>query len=422
MKTEKGVLKGIEYESPLVKYRGSKVSRLARLLLLGGDARIDPLLAVDVYYSLYLPAPVIDEDAQNQLCRAVVQALIQTSEGRRLRARTILDQVLSTITAALYLAKLHERYSWINGRRQDATTSINEVLVEAKELTGEVESDIEALSRVRLALEGFEPGTLSVFSLEDYSLELIRLAKEADVRRILDVISGLKYWSTVTSRKYRPFKKGGKMGYELGSDVERMSPKNLIYGEDAFYAKLVQGRLLLYNKVLEESAGPIYVLLDKSGSMEGEKITWAKAVALALYIKAVRSRCEYYIRFFDSQPYGLVRVGKTPRSSEAVRVFEYVARIKGAGGTDITRALVTALSDLDEGKVAGSSIVLITDGIDRVMERPIKEGLKRTRASLITVMVKGDNKSLAALSKEYLKVVKLNREEIVKVVKAVESS
>jgi hypothetical protein len=33
---------------------------------------------------------------------------------------------------------------------------------------------------------------LSVYSVEDYSLELIRLAREADVNRILEILEGVK--------------------------------------------------------------------------------------------------------------------------------------------------------------------------------------------------------------------------------------
>ncbi|MEM0368547.1 MAG: hypothetical protein QXN57_03795 [Desulfurococcaceae archaeon] len=67
-----------------------------------------------------------------------------------------------------------------------------------------------------------------------------------------------------------------------------------------------------------------------------------------------------------------------------------------------------------------ATLVLITDGVDRVSEKPIREGLRKTQSSLITVMIKGDNWNLKVLSKEYLKAVKLDGVEILRVIKAVD--
>ena len=153
--------------------------------------------------------------------------------------------------------------------------------------------------------------------------------------------------------------------------------------------------------------------------MSGEKILWAKAVALALYMRALRLRREFSVRFFDSQPYSLHSLKKRPRVSEAVALFEYIARVKSSGGTDITRALLTALQDISSKKAKENTIVLITDGIDRVAEKPIRLMLDKTKSKLIVVMVMGDNKSLEKLADTYLKVVKLDQGEILKVIKAV---
>jgi len=51
-----GVLEGVDYSSPLVKYRGEKVVRLLYALYGSDLVKIDPALAVDIYYTLYLPA------------------------------------------------------------------------------------------------------------------------------------------------------------------------------------------------------------------------------------------------------------------------------------------------------------------------------------------------------------------------------
>ncbi|MEM0059328.1 MAG: VWA domain-containing protein [Desulfurococcaceae archaeon] len=417
---EKGCLKGIDYNSPLVKYRGEKVSRLVSLISGKTIKKPSETLAADIYYALYLPAPVVNESSEPSLNKEIVESLVQTNTGLKLRSKTTLDKVVSTIAASIYIIKLHENIPQPSDPSHGQ--GLNNIVDKNKfeDIINETLTDVEKISEIRLTLEGYEPGSLSVYSVEDYSLELIKLAREADVKWILEILEGVKGKGLSKTRKYQPFRRGEKLGFELGSDVERAVPRELFVDDELLYYKLAQGKLLLYSKVIEESTGPIYVLVDKSGSMEGDKIRWAKALALSLYMKSIKHRREFYLRFFDSQPHGLLKLSKNPDSRDAVKIFEYIATMKSAGGTDITRAVVTALLDIHRDGLKYATLVLITDGVDRVSERPIREELAKTQSSLITVMIKGDNKNLRTISKEYLKAVKLNGDEILRVIEAVD--
>lgn len=415
-----GCLKGIDYNNPLVKYRGEKISKLARIISVKPIKKPSEVLSADIYYSLYLPAPIINEDSPLELNKKLVKLLIQTPAGLKLRSKTILDRVLSTVAASVYIVRLYESIPHLEdkyGERDFIDTLSKSKL---QDIVNETLADVEKINQVRLALEGLEPGSLSIYSVEDYSLDLIKLAKEADIKRILEVLEGIGNKGLSRSKKYERFKRGEKLGFELGSDIERAVPRDIFLDEELFYYKLAQGNLLLYSKVVEKSTGPIYVIVDKSGSMEGDKFQWAKALTLSLYMKAMRERREFYVCFFDSQPHNLFKLGKNPKAKEAVKLFEYIATMKSSGGTDITRAIVNVLLDIDRNGLKWATLVLITDGVDRISEKPIREGLKKTQSSLITVMIKGDNWNLKALSKEYLKAVKLDGVEILKVIKAVD--
>jgi hypothetical protein len=105
---EKGCLKGIDYNSPLVKYRGEKVSRLVSLISGKTIKKPSETLAADIYYALYLPAPVVNESSEPSLNKEVVESLVQTNTGLKLRSKTTLDKVVSTIAASIYIIKLHE--------------------------------------------------------------------------------------------------------------------------------------------------------------------------------------------------------------------------------------------------------------------------------------------------------------------------
>ena len=237
------------------------------------------------------------------------------------------------------------------------------------------------------------------------------------MRIILEALKSIEELDSYIKRK--PFRspRGELDGYETGSDVERVVLSELALPFDFFLVKFVENTLLLYKKVLYESKGPFYVLLDKSGSMMGLKIVWAKAVALALAQRAAREHREFYVRFFDSIPYPPLRVPKRVRGRDVVRLLEYVARVRANGGTDITRAILAATEDIvSTSSRQISDIVLITDGEDRITIEAVKRGLARANARLHTVMIHGNNPDLKLVSTTYMTVTKLNKEEALRVI------
>jgi len=167
---------------------------------------------------------------------------------------------------------------------------------------------------------------------------------------------------------------------------------------------------------VRQDYGPLYVLLDKSGSMDGEKIRWAKATAIALFMRARREGRPFLIRFFDSAPYTLIKVSRSSKPSETLRLMEYLARIKSGGGTDITRSIVSACQDVAGLRMKGlGELILITDGEDRIAENMVRKHLRENNLRLITVMVMGENPDLRRISSKYFKVARLTNKEMLEV-------
>ncbi|MEM3980480.1 MAG: hypothetical protein QXF79_04400, partial [Ignisphaera sp.] len=54
-----GVLKNVDYQDPVVRYRGQKIVDNLKKLIPQSEVQLE--LAVDVYYSLYLPLPIVEE-------------------------------------------------------------------------------------------------------------------------------------------------------------------------------------------------------------------------------------------------------------------------------------------------------------------------------------------------------------------------
>jgi uncharacterized protein with von Willebrand factor type A (vWA) domain len=81
--------------------------------------------------------------------------------------------------------------------------------------------------------------------------------------------------------------------------------------------------------------------------------------------------------------------------------------VRSDGGTNIDEALRTALKDLEKLKEQTNTIILITDGEDKVETKP--EDLKKYNASLVAIMIEGRNDMLKTLAEasggQYLSAV-----------------
>lgn len=425
-----GVLRSIDYGDPVVRYRGSKVIRIADLL---SDKRVDiPLsLAVDIFYAFYLPMPLLRDREEISKTKTrhyrIVDSILRSSFIHDIRSKTVVDGLMSSIAAGIFISeyqKLEEKRR--SGGQAGSRKEEVEGEVAEKEIRRDVEKaiantarDVDNVKKLRMLIEGDQPGSISMMAYEEYGPELIRLARSTEVRKILDLLTGIKPWTIPIPEKKQKFKHGEITGYELGKDIERIVPSILALPDELFYLRLLEGRLLLYQKVLTQGRGPLYVLLDKSGSMDGTKMTWAKAVTLSLYMRAVKEHREFYFRFFDSIPHPLAHVGRRPKARDVLKLVDYIARIKGSGGTDISKAIITACNDIRKGSVRDvGDIVLITDGVDRIAEQLIAYNLKKANARLITIMILGENRSLRNMSVRYFSVVKLDQKNLLKIVEA----
>jgi uncharacterized protein with von Willebrand factor type A (vWA) domain len=102
-----------------------------------------------------------------------------------------------------------------------------------------------------------------------------------------------------------------------------------------------------------------------------------------------------------------------------MKLIEYIAMVKNGGGTDISKALITACNDIAKLRSKElSEVILITDGEDRIARSLVKKALQHVKTRLITVMIMGENEDLRNVSGEYFKVIKLSEKDILSVIKA----
>jgi len=424
MSTTLTLIKGVEAPRTVLEYQGSLILRLARKLL---DNRqmpewIDESFAVDVYYAFYIPIPVarpVPGVSPERL--AVIQGLVEDARFWRIKPYTVIDRMASIVAAASFIDRLVRQLpSQSRGRSRGSGPGQERLSEAVSKALEQAEKDVKIAKNIESIVYGSTAGNTSELAFENVIDAIMRLARKTDISRVLDKLSGIKIPSNIIINTER-FTRGWIDGVEYGSDLERIHYTSLALPDEVFYPLLAESRLLLYRKVMSLHEGPVYVLLDKSGSMVGEKIDWARAVAVALFQRAVKSSRPFYARFFDATPHSLLAIGTRPKPKDVVTMLEYLANVRAGGGTDITRALVAASEDVQKSRVArNTDFVLITDGEDKLSYHVLSSIIDNARNRLHTIMIMGHNDTLKEVSTTYMRVEELGDRELLRVVEMVE--
>lgn len=289
---------------------------------------------------------------------------------------------------------------------------IKEIVEKASE---KAEKTTENVSNIRKLVggkeAGKEPGTLEL--LTDLARDILQQKVDVEIIELAGRIAE-SLPKFVKLKKTRS-KHGEEIaGYRLTKNVENALPRELALPDELFYYKLSNGFLAKEMQSVEE--GAYYVLIDKSGSMSGEKTIWARAVALALLKLAREKKRRYFLRFFDYATHELLD------DTNPEKLLKHILEVEADGGTSIDTALKTALEDLARYKLneLTNTVIIITDGEDNVKTSP--DDFKQANAVLVSVMISGRNYDLERISREsggeYLQAT-LDADGALRLVKAV---
>jgi uncharacterized protein with von Willebrand factor type A (vWA) domain len=152
---------------------------------------------------------------------------------------------------------------------------------------------------------------------------------------------------------------------ELGNDLGRLLPVELVkLRHPRLHAlalrDLLERKSMQYALTGKEKLGrgPLVLLLDRSGSMEGERDEWSTAVALALLGMAHEERRTFAVVAFTDQVIyeAVVKPGE--------RLDQEALNLTCNGGTDIDVAVTRGLEIVERnpGALHEADLVLVTDG------------------------------------------------------------
>ncbi|HXW84158.1 MAG TPA: VWA domain-containing protein [Candidatus Binataceae bacterium] len=253
-----------------------------------------------------------------------------------------------------------------------------------------------------------------------------RLAANRKLGELARMVGRMK--QDARALRHRTLERGVAEAYDVerGSELARLIPSELLAMHHPglrpdFNRRLLEGTVLQYRLRQDEQKGrgPMVVCIDVSGSMQGDKELWAKAVALTLMDIARRQRRLFRAVLFSSGPdsmrvFDLNRERRyQPELRKVIEMAEYFA----GGGTEFERPLDAAVELIADKKLKRGDIVMITDGECQV--RPewlaqLKEKKDELEFAIFAVLVdvgSADSSTLAQFADRITSVRKLGEKD-----------
>ncbi len=203
------------------------------------------------------------------------------------------------------------------------------------------------------------------------------------------------------SQEVVDFVQGGDVARALAGELSSFAMEER---EDLFYSKVVTRSLLIYELWRrEEEPRAVYLCIDNSGSMAGEKEVWAKASALALaHLALAEDRPVEVVLFGDAaDPLRIVSMRPTDDVSTRLEKLLDVASYFLGGGTDFVKPLSHVLEAMETGHHTGSDLLFVTDGLCPIPEefvRRFREAKARYDLRMTSVLIGEEPLALREIS------------------------
>lgn len=301
-----------------------------------------------------------------------------TDDARKLRQSTLMDHELSEL-AAWHIARNHHEYlakaDENAGTDQESISSIGERNRSIRKALRDAGEDVETMECVTA---GLEKGVGSRLPRKELA-EAFKRAKQSE--RLMGILKGagkmVQY--AKARRKERVDGVDDVTGITIGGDVSRMLASEMcLMGDELreldLMRRIIEKQVFQVerSKEIRVGHGPVVVVLDESGSMDGNNIINAKSFALTMaWLAKIDKRWISLVGFSSHGEYNYLTM--PPDAWDQEKMLNWMDHFFG-GGTDFN-----VLQDVaDNWKTMGcpvgkTDVIFITDACASFSDTLVKK-------------------------------------------------
>jgi len=282
---------------------------------------------------------------------------------------------------------VQELVEWADGLGTNQGDGSNPMRAMLRKAMAAAKEEVDKTKRV-LAACGWGTGD---GKLSEYDVRAAQdLAAKVDVEGIVKMLGRLKA-AAAHCRRVKPSTHGQELvGITQDNDVSRLLPQEAAFLDEdlevQFYSRWLNRQLLCYELAAPkgDERGPFVVLLDGSGSMQGDRWTVATAVGLACVKLAVDQK---------RQAWGVTFASHTLPTKDLRYYRDAMNWLQSfpSGGTNYDKPLTEAIgligNQVRNQSTGQPDVLIITDGACRVHDHGVVAKLRELGVRVHVVLV-----------------------------------
>ena len=340
--------------------------------------------AADFLAAAFEPEPKLSARCEDEGRHSFISELLATPQYHALHASTVLDDAASELAACSFAKSYceHKEQQEKQDSKGDGKPAPGDLpadlaaAVAAGKAVAEVSAEVSDLKDAQRAMDsmgGDGGGTNSPLSGKALLDRFHRVKSNASLRKIMQLAGRYRRAAQALQRQKTLHGRDDVVGVELDNDLGRILPSELMTLDDPdlemdTLRRFVERSLMCrqYRGVEKKSKGPVVITVDESGSMSGDKVENAKALALAMvWIAHHEGRYACLIGYSGGDPPTVLVL--PPRKPLPDALMDWLEHFYGAGSNrDVPIKELPELWDglgCPKGK---TDVISVTDAICQI--------------------------------------------------------
>lgn len=378
------------------------------------------LATADFHAAAFEPDPELAKDCKNKRIHQYMKNLMDTPEFKALHQETQLDDVASEIATMAFSKE------WVTLSKQeespDAFKSEMQAMGAASRALTKASTEVSDLRDMQSAMGiGGDGGGQNKLAADQLTAMFKRVRGSHQLKRICELAGRYRRFAQAQQRKKVLHGLDDVVGVVLDGDIGRLLPSELVQLDDPdleldAMRRIIERQAMCreYRGIEAKARGPIVVVVDESGSMSGEPICTAKAIALAMAWVARHQKRYCCLVGFSGGTEGTWCV-IPPGKDDPTSLMEWLEHFFSGGTTcDVPLAVLPSKWDSLGCPKGKTDIVIITDAQVDVPDELTQSFLawkQRESVKLISLIIGAEPGDLRAVSDRVHIVQSLSMEE-----------